>query len=157
MADAAAQGESSHARGRDDAARRNQAKSVRRMIHLPPRAAALDANCSCLGVDANALHGGKIYNQPIVADAQTATVMPAPADSEEQVVFTGEVDRPDDVGHVGATLYQARALVDHPVIDLASRLVGLVVGADKLTAGACFEFFYGSLVKHAYLLGFIAR
>src|SRR5215468_5283041 len=65
-------------------------------------------------VDGQAVFAGQV-SQP-AAQGKPASAAP---DGNEEVVLTTEVDRRDDIGHVGTTGDQGRALVDHTVVDFA--------------------------------------
>ena len=76
-----------------------------------------------LGIDVDASDSGQIDNQALVDGSQTAAVVAAAAHGQVEPVVAGETDRRDDVGDVGTARDDARPLVDHRVVDLASFLI----------------------------------
>jgi hypothetical protein len=128
MAEPPAQGESANASGGDNTAGRGQAKCMRRVIHISPGTTTLNADRTCHGIDANALHRREIDDQAIIAHAKTTGIVAATTHGNEYVVIAGEMDRSDDVGDIGAPHDQAGMPVNHAIIDLAHRLVAGIVG-----------------------------
>src|SRR5215831_19843420 len=101
---------------------------MRGMIHISPGTASLNADRTCHGINANALHAREIDDQTIIAHAKTTGIVAATTHSDEHVVIATEMDRSDDIGDIGAPHDQARMPVNHAIIDLASRLVASIVG-----------------------------
>src|SRR5258707_6622341 len=81
----------------------------------------------------------EIDDQAVIADPQPAGVVPAAPDGNEEAVRATEVDRRDDVGHIGAARDQGGSLVDHAVVDLACRFVALIAGLDEFAPQAGFQ------------------
>jgi len=148
VTEAASEGEAADSDSRHYATWGGEAKSVGRVIHLSPDAAASDASGALLGVHAHALHLREVYNEAAVADTQAGAVVPAAADGEEQAVLAGEVDRDDHVGNVGAACDQGRASVDHGVVDLAGFVIVRITGLDELPSQARLELLYGCFIVH---------
>ncbi len=96
------------------------------VVDVAPGAASADSDGSRLGVDVRVPDEREIDDQAIIADPQPSSVVSAAPDGNEEFVFTGEVDRRDDVGHVGTSCDQGGALVDHAVVDGACSIVALI-------------------------------
>ncbi len=106
------------------------------MVHLAPGASASDAHRALLRVDPDAPDACKVYDQPVVGDAQAPAVVPAAPDGKEHVVLAGEVHAGDHVGGVDAARHHARSLVDHGVVDLAGLVVPRIAGPEEFPAQA---------------------
>ena len=134
MPDPSAQRQPGHAGGRNEAARHRPAKRVRRVIHVAPHAAGLDAHGLLSGVHANTFHARQVDHQAAVAAAQASAVVPAGADRRQHVVRDAELYRRNHVGHVHAVGDQRRLLVDHAVVELARRVIVRVARLEQLAA-----------------------
>ena len=134
VAQPAAEGEPTDPGGGDDAAGRRQAKGARRVVHVAPRAAALDPGRTRAWIDADAVHAREIDDQTVVTYAQTSRIVAAATDRYEHAVVASEVHGGDDVRHVHAVRDQAWTPVDHGVVDLPGSLVARVGGLDQLAA-----------------------
>lgn len=55
----------------------------------------------------------------VVAAAETSAAVPAATYSKGKLLFTGKVDRADDVGYIKTTGDQCWSLIDHAVVQLA--------------------------------------
>src|SRR5262245_18010938 len=108
MAESPAQGQSANTSGGENTAGRGQAKGMRGVIHISPGTAPLNADRTCHGIDANALHAREIDDQAIIARAKTTGIVAATTHGEKHVVIAGKMDRGDDVGDIGAPRNQAR-------------------------------------------------
>jgi hypothetical protein len=98
------------------------------VIHISPRTAPLNADRTCHGIDANALHTREIDDQTIIAHTKTTGIVATTTHGDEHVVIATEMDRGDDIGDIGAPHDQARMPVNHAIIDLASCLVTSIIG-----------------------------
>lgn len=133
VADAAPQSEAADARGANDPRRRGQTGLVRRGIDLRPRAAAAGANGTRGRIDLDGLHEGEVEDDSVVADPESAAVVAASANSEQEVMASREGDRLCHVRSAGAAGDQRGPAVDHCVVDRARLLVAWVFGSDQLT------------------------
>jgi hypothetical protein len=124
---------------------------MRRVIDVALRAARADANGTFVGIDAYALHHAHVDDQPVLDTAQTRSVVATTADRHAQAVFSGELHRGDDIGHVGAPGDQARVLVDHAVVERAGGVVALVPGLEQPAAEMGPEVGDPCCVKHGVL------
>src|SRR5215211_5305431 len=70
----------------------------------------------------------------VVGHAKAPAIVPATAYGQEHLILASEVHAADDVGHIGAAHYHARALVDHAVVDLAGFIVTWITWLDELPA-----------------------
>jgi hypothetical protein len=118
------------------------------VIDVGPGCAALDAYGLSIRVDADTPHPREVYHQPVVGHAQAPAIVPATAYGQEHLVLAGEVHAADDVGHIGAAGYHARALVDHGVVDLASFIVTWITGLEEFSTQGPFELLYGRFIDH---------
>ena len=84
VADAAAEGESGDAGGRDDAEGHREAVGVSGMVDVAGGAAGGDAHGAVLEVDTDAAHPRQVDHQPVVHAAQTGSVVAAAADRDFQ-------------------------------------------------------------------------
>jgi len=73
--------------------------------------------------------------------------VPATAYGQEHLVLAGEVHAADDVSHVGAARYHARALVDHAVVDLAGFIVVWITGLVELSTQSPLELIHGRFIE----------
>src|SRR5262245_66463222 len=103
MAESPAQGQSTNASGGDNTTGRGQAKGMRGVIHISPGTAPLNADRTCHGIDAHALHTREIDDQTIIAHAKTTGIVAATAHGDEHGVIANEMDCSDDVGDMGTT------------------------------------------------------
>src|SRR5215216_1097885 len=85
---------------------------------------------------------------PSSATPKPPPLCPPPRTAKSISFFAGEVHAADDVGHIGAAGYHARALVDHGVVDLASFIVVWITGLEELSTQARLELLYGRFIDH---------
>ena len=90
-------------------------------------------------IDVRVADEREIDDQAVIADPQPSGVVPAAPDRNEETVLAGEVDRRDDIGHIGAARDQGGMLVDHAVVDFAGRIVALITGLDEFSPQARFQ------------------
>jgi hypothetical protein len=109
------------------------------MIDICPGAATTNPNRSRLGIDVRVANAREIDDQAVIADPQPAGVVAAAPDGNQEGVLTGEVDRRDNVGHIGAAHNQGGMPVDHGVVDFAGRIVALITGLDEFSPQARFQ------------------
>ncbi len=147
VAEAPAEGDPADAGGRDDAAGGRQAEGVRGVVEIPEGAAALDAGGARRGVDADAFHRRQVQDQAVVAGAQAGAAVPAAPDGEEEAPLAGEIDGGDHVRDVRGADDEGGAAVDHPVIDLAGRVVTRVAGAGQFAAQGGAKALNGRIVE----------
>ena len=103
-------------------------------------AARRNSRCPGDRVDAHALHHGKIDDQSVVDAGEPRPVVPAPADRHAQAIFAPEIHRRHHIRRVRAAGDQERLLVDHPVVELAGLLIGLVASLDQGSAQIVAQF-----------------
>lgn len=82
----------------------------------------------------DAPHGREIEHEPALYSPETGPTVTSTPDGEIDALFTGEVDRGDDVRDICALRDERRALVDHGVIDGAGLVVMGVMRLDEVTA-----------------------
>jgi hypothetical protein len=67
--------------------------------------------------------------------------MATTTDRYQKIAGTGEIDGVNYIGYSSAAGDQRRASVDHPVMNLADKVIAIIARLDKLTPQALFEFF----------------
>src|SRR5207237_10568145 len=93
---------------------------------------------SGLAITARIADEREIDDQAIIADSQPSGVVSSTPDGNEEVVLTTEVDRRNDIGHIGTSRDQGGMLVDHAVVDFAGCVVALIIGLDEFSPQARF-------------------
>src|SRR4029453_4235077 len=88
------------------------------------------------GIDADALHCREVDEQAAFADAVTGEAVAAARHPPRQSIPPREVYRAGNVGRPGTTGDQSRLPIEHAVPQLASRVVGLIAGAQQRAAQA---------------------
>lgn len=131
--DPAAERQSGDAGGRDNPARRRQPKRVRRVIESAPGAAAFGADRSRLRIDTNTVHLREIDHDAVVVRAEARHAMRAAANGKVQALLARELDGGHDVGDIRASHDHTGPPINHPVVDLAGRLVCVVPRRNRLT------------------------
>ena len=96
-AEAGAERQAGHARGRVDAQRRGEAVRLRGRVEVGEGAAGLDGRPAGLGVHLDALHQREVDHEAVVTDGIARDVVPAPSDRDEQVVLASELDGLDHI------------------------------------------------------------
>ena len=114
-------------------------KAWRRVVDVRGAATRLHPHGPGGGVDPHALHHRQIDDEAVVAAAEPGTVVTAAADGEQQALLAGEVHGGDDVGRVDGARDQARALVDHAVVERTNGVVVRVGLADEPAAKSLLE------------------
>src|ERR1700719_1552064 len=112
---------------------------MRCMIDIGPGASAADRYGSRRRIDAGVFDWRKIDDQRVVRDSETAGVMSAAANGEQEFVFAGKIHARDDVCHVGAARDRQWFFVDHRVVNLARLGVIGVRGLNDRAAQARLE------------------
>lgn len=118
-AEAAAERQAGHARGRVDAQGRGEAVVLCRRVNVGEGAARLDGRTAGVGVDLDALHQREVDHEAIVADGIARNVVPAPSDRDEQVVLAPKFDGLHDIFRRRAAGDQCGPAVYHGVPDLS--------------------------------------
>ena len=77
--------------------------------------------------------GDRSMTKPIIAGAKASAIMTSTPDREKETVFSGEVYGSDYISDIDAPSDEARALVNHPVVDLTGIVVGVIVRLDTIT------------------------
>ena len=123
----AAQREPGNAGGRDDPGRRRQAERMGRVIEIALRATRFDPCRARRRVDPDASHRRHVDDQSVVDAAEPRPVMTAAPDRDGLAALASEIDGRDHIRHVGAARDQARAFVDHAVVESSTFVVVRVV------------------------------
>ena len=128
--DAAAERQAGQADAAGVAEWRREPVGTRRRGVLARGQAGLGPRETPLGVDVQALHAAQVEDDPALARAEAGQAVRTATDRELESGVSGEDDRPRDVGGTGRLDDQRWMAIDRPVVDQASRVVGLVLGAD---------------------------
>lgn len=147
-AEAAAERQTADAGVGHGTAGRGEPEGLGLAVKLAPEHAALRLDRAGGGVDAGGLHQGQVDHQATVAGGKASRAVAAAADGDQEFVLAREIDRLDDVGHPGALGDQAGALVDHPVPELARRIVARVMRTQQRTAQTGSKSINGGGVQH---------
>jgi hypothetical protein len=125
-AEAAAERQAGHTRGRVDAQRRGEAVRLCRRVEVAEGAARLDRRAAGFRVHPNALHRREVDHEAFIADSISRDVMPAPADRDEHAFLARELNGLDHIFRPRAAGDERGPAVDHGVPDLAHFAVGRV-------------------------------
>ena len=138
-AEAAAERQAGHARGRVDAQRRREAVRLRGRVEVGEGAAGLDRRPAGIRVDLDVLHQREVDHEAVVADGIARDVVSASSDRDEQVVLARELDGLDDIFGRRAAGDQRGPAIDHGVPDLAHLVVARVAGKKHVPPEVRFE------------------
>src|ERR1044071_1877598 len=108
------------------------------VIDVAPHASAADGDRAGRKIDSRVFDGRESDYQTVMANSQTACVVPAAADRHKQIVCAGESHGRDHIGNVRASSDQARLFMDHCVIDRTSLIVINVARLDESASEASF-------------------
>ena len=133
-AEAAAERQAGHTRGRIDAKRRGEAMCLHGRVEVGEGAAGLDNRPAGAWVYLDAFHQREVDHEAVVADCIARNVVPSTPDRDKEVVPAGEPDGLHDIVSRRATGDQRGAAVDHGVPDLAHLVVSLVAGKKYVPA-----------------------
>ena len=126
----AAQREPTHPGRRDDPRRGGATVLGGRPVDVAPRAASADADAVGVRVDDHLGHAGQVDDDPVVDDAQAASVVPAAAHREWRFVGTRERDAACDIVGARAAHEEGGTSVDHAVVDGSRIVVARITSAD---------------------------
>ena len=104
-----------------------------------PGGAPADPDGARLAIDADAVHAGDVDHHSVVDRTGPGDAVTAAADGHAEPVLTREVDEIDHVRSAGAHRDDGRALVEHPVPQLPSFVIGLVGGSQQVAAESLLE------------------
>ena len=122
-AESTAQREARGARVRDDARSGRKSEGRAFVVELAEQRACLDEGPRRFGLDANALHGLQVDDEPAVAGGLAGDAVAAGTDSSQQTVLACEVDGVAHIGGASAAGDQGRLPVEHAVPDTPARIV----------------------------------
>ncbi len=145
IADAAAERQAGHSRGRDDAARGGQAVLVGRGVEVAPGGSTLHPRGALCGVHADAPHPGQVGDDSIVDGSEARHAMAAAADGQGQLVLSRVVDRSRDITSILGTDDRRRPTVDHGVVDGSCVVVAIIGRGDDRAADAFTQLLDGGL------------
>jgi hypothetical protein len=92
-----------------------------------------------LGIDADALHRGKVDDQAVVDQGKAGTVVTASSYGDEKIIVPSKMHCGYNIRYVRAASDEERPLVDHAVIDLARLVILGVTGLNQLAAQAALK------------------
>src|SRR4029077_10002230 len=109
-----------------------------RVINVAPDASAAGCDGASRGIDSRVFDRREVDHQTVIANSQSACVMTAAADRDKEIVVASEIYAPDDVCDIRAPRDQARFLMNHSVVDLASFIVIRVARLDDSASETLF-------------------
>src|SRR5262249_55929241 len=121
---------------------------MRSMIDVSPDGSASDRDRASRRIDARVFNRSEIDHQTVIANSQTACVVTAAADGDNQIVFTREIYATDYICDIGAPRDQARFLMDHAVVDLARFIIICVARLDQFASKVSFKLGNRIFVEH---------
>jgi hypothetical protein len=147
----AAERETGHTGGRNDAEGHSLSERLRRVVYVARGAARADPHGPIPRVDPNAFHCRQVDDQAVVDAAETGTVVTAATNGERELIVAAEVHCRYDVGDVGASSNGERPFVDHGVVEL-SRFFVFRVGATDHWAAQSLRELCNCFVVHGAIL-----
>src|SRR5437763_6969342 len=93
------------------------------MIDIAPNGPATDCDGAGARIDSRVFDRREINHETVIANSQAASVVTASANRNEEIVVASEIHALNDVCDIRAPRNQARFLMDHRVVDLASFVV----------------------------------
>jgi hypothetical protein len=133
MPQAAAQGETGDARGRDQPSRRGQLVPLGGLVEDTPGDAPSSPGPASPDVDLDGLHRREIDDEAVVAGRVAGDVVGAAADSNAKPGVGGELHRNGHVRGASAPCDHGRSPVDHAVPNPAHDVVLMMPRHDHLT------------------------
>jgi hypothetical protein len=133
MPQAAAEGETGDARGRDQPSRRRQSVPLGGLVEDTPGDSTSRPGPASADVDLDGLHRRQVDDEAVVAGRVSGDVVGAAADSNPKPYLGSEVQGSCHVRGARAPRDQSRSTVDHAVPDPACEVVIMMPGHDHLT------------------------
>jgi hypothetical protein len=133
MPQAAAQGETGDARGRDQPSRRGQSVPLGGLVEDTPGDSTSRPGPASADVDLDGLHRREVDDEAVVAGRVSGDVVGAAADSNAKPYVGSEVQGSCHVRGTRAPRDHGRSTVDHAVPDPACEVVIMMPGHDHLT------------------------
>jgi hypothetical protein len=108
------------------------------MIDISPNASATCRDGASCGIDSRVFDRREIDHQTVIANSQSACVVTAAANRNEEIVVASEIHALDDVCDIRAPRDQPRFLMDHAVVDLTGFIKICVPRLDDSASEALF-------------------
>ena len=108
-------------------------------VEFAPGEPGAEAAGALVDVDRDALHRAGVDDDPPSQLECPGVECPPPRTATIEAVLAGVGERRRHVAGAGAARDQSRALVVHPVVELAGLVVVGVIGSDQLAGEARFE------------------
>jgi hypothetical protein len=138
---ATAQGEASNAGRTGLATSGGQAEGMGLMIKVAPSRPTLSPGRAPHWINANAVHSGQIDHDAVVAYCKAWNTVATTTDRYQKIVVTSKIDGINHIGNPSTAGDQRWMSVDHPIMDLANKVIGLAAGAEQFAPQALLEFF----------------
>jgi hypothetical protein len=138
---ATAQGEASNASRPGNATGGCQAEGMGFMVKVAPSCSTLSPGRVPYWINANAVHSGQINHDATVTYCKAWNTMPTTTDRYQKMVGPGEIDGVNHIGNPNAAGDQRWVSVDHPIMDLANKVIGLAAGVEQFAPQVLLEFF----------------
>jgi hypothetical protein len=138
---ATAQGEASNAGRTGNAASGCQAEGMSFMVKVAPSRPTLSPSSVPHWINTNAVHSGQIDHDATIAYRKAGNTVATTTHRYQKIVGTGEIDGVNHIGNPSAAGDQRRVSVDHPIMDLANKVIGLTAGVEQFAPQALLEFF----------------
>ncbi|HVQ20931.1 MAG TPA: hypothetical protein VMS23_07785, partial [Terrimicrobiaceae bacterium] len=113
-----------------------------------PRAATSYSHCLGGRFHARVVDQGEVDNQAVVTHSQSARVVAAASNRNQELVLAAKIDGRDHIGDVRAAGNQPWPSINHPVVNLAGLIIPFVLRLDQLSAKFRTESIYCFLSEH---------
>ncbi len=121
---------------------------MRCMINVTPDASASNRDGARNRIDPRVFDRRKVDHQAVITNSQTARVVAAASDGNQETVIAREIHGPHDVCDIHALRDQAWFFVDHPVIHLSGVVIICVARLNQSASEVWFELGDGIFVEH---------
>lgn len=134
--DAPAQGVTANTRGRDEAAGGRESVRLGRLIDIAPQSAAFDPRNARLRIDLDAIQGGEVQHQGVVAHGKSGDIVAPAAHRYREMLAGCELGDRADVFGIRATRDRRWAAIDRAIPDMPAFFVFRASGQQQLPAHA---------------------
>jgi hypothetical protein len=78
-----------------------------------------------------AVHSGQIDHDTTIAYRKAGNTVATTTDRYQKIVSTGKIDGVNHIGNASAAGDQGWMSADHPIMDLANKVIGLAAGVEQ--------------------------
>src|SRR3954447_3222529 len=139
MTNSAAQRQSTNTSCGNDSARGSKSERMGGVIDVAPDTSAANRGGARSRIDPRVFDRREVDYQTVITNSQTARVVSATSDRDEQIIVSSEIHRTYYVCDIDAPCNQARLFVNHPVINLAGFIIVWVIRLDECASETSFE------------------